>query len=435
SSLFGANVDTGFSNTIVGDNNNLINVSSFNTVSGDSNTLDKADYNTVTGNNNTIIDDTGNGSAVSWNTNNTIIGNNNKLSKPVDGADSNMIIGSSNTLEFSRSVYIFGDGNILKSNTNTPMGQSFIVGYLNSLADISNINLTGTNNTLSRVHTSNIQGEYNDIFLASGNLFGSNNIVGDTTKPTEWSLNYGIIGNYNKLNGSDNYIIGAWNEINGSGSYAFGKQNIITGNNSFAFGNNINITGDNIVSFGSKVVKSSYIPIENDDLTNKKYVDDKFSSISTGGGGIDMAIVDSKDSTVLSTSMSYTDYVFSSYTGTGGTGITESQVNNKIEALEKRSKDYTDEKINMLDNKIDNLEKTLREGYRSATATAIALGVSPVLSNGNKNAIGIGLGHYEGENAIAVNYIAELNKNVHMQLGTALNSDTTALKGGISFGF
>ncbi len=36
SSLFGANVDTGFSNTIVGDNNNLINVSSFNTVSGDS---------------------------------------------------------------------------------------------------------------------------------------------------------------------------------------------------------------------------------------------------------------------------------------------------------------------------------------------------------------------------------------------------------------
>ncbi len=89
----------------------------------------------------------------------------------------------------------------------------------------------------------------------------------------------------------------------------------------------------------------------------------------------------------------------------------------------------------MLDNKMDNLERTLKEGYRSATATAIALGISPVLSNGNKNALGIGLGHYEGENAIAINYIAEIDKNVHLQLGTAISGDSQGFKAGMSFGF
>ncbi len=87
------------------------------------------------------------------------------------------------------------------------------------------------------------------------------------------------------------------------------------------------------------------------------------------------------------------------------------------------------------DSKISALEESLTQEYRSATATAIALGVSPILSNGNKSAIGIGIGHYEGENAVAVNYIAEVNKSVHVQLGTALNNDSQAFKGGVSFSF
>lgn len=40
----------------------------------------------------------------------------------------------------------------------------------------------------------------------------------------------------------------------------------------------------------------------------------------------------------------------------------------------------------------------------------------------------MGVGHYEGENALAINYVGEINKNFHIQLGTALNSNNQAFK-------
>lgn len=186
----------------------------------------------------------------------------------------------------------------------------------------------------------------------------------------------------------------------------------------------LNDNGANFSEVGSgKAIKVTGVATgtADTDVANTKQVNDaKNEAISEA-----QIYADSVGVTTLNSAKTYTDTKFASFTGSG---ISEAKVDEKIEASEKRSMDYTDSRISAL-------EDSLTKEYRSATATAIALGVSPILSNGNKNALGIGLGYYEGENAVAINYVAEIDKNVHLQLGASLNAKSQGFKAGMSFGF
>ena len=155
--------------------------------------------------------------------------------------------------------------------------------------------------------------------------------------------------------------------------------------------------------------------IADTDVANTKQVNDaKSEAISTAN-----AYTDTKSITTLNQANTYTDTAIANY---------DAGIDNKIANSENRMKDYTDSKIN-------SLEQSLTKEYRSATATVIALGVSPILANGNKNALGVGYGNYEGEQALAVNYIAEVKSNVHFQTGASLNSNSRGVKAGVSLGF
>lgn len=186
--------------------------------------------------------------------------------------------------------------------------------------------------------------------------------------------------------------------------------------------------------YGASIYGITDNPIDETEVTSKAYVDRKDMETLVKANNYS----DIGDAKTLANANSYTD-ASSTKTLSNANSYSDMQ---DIEVL-KKANNYSDnlakktlsEANSYTDSKISALEESLTKEYRSATATAIALAVSPILSNGNKHALGIGLGHYEGENAVAVNYVAEVNKNVHVQLGTALNSNSTALKGGVSFGF
>lgn len=279
------------------------------------------------------------------------------------------------------------------------------------------------------------------IFISSL-LFGAN--VDNGTSSTEF------IGNSDNNNISgygENKIIGSNNQIlTGGGNIVYGSINTISGTNNISIGHNNTVdnttssNGGNYPNFRTSNVAIGYLTTATGQGsiaigTESKATED--FTVSFGDVGSERKIVNvragvndtdgvnvSQLNQTLQSSIDYTDLVFSSVSA----GVSEAIIDDKDEQVLSKANSYTDSKISAL-------EESLTKEYRSATATAIALGVSPILSNGNKSAIGIGMGHYEGENAVAVNYVGEVNKNVHVQLGTALNSNSQSFKGGVSFGF
>ena len=150
----------------------------------------------------------------------------------------------------------------------------------------------------------------------------------------------------------------------------------------------------------------------------------------------------SYSATTLQSSKDYTDLIFSGVTGTTiiNNGVDESIIDAKDSVVLQSSRNYTDAKMNQAiessnsytDAKVSSLEQTLTKDIRTATATSIALGVTPQFVDGGKNAIGMGLGNYEGQSAIAMNSAFIIGKGQVMQIGASLNAYHRGYKAGYS---
>lgn len=257
------------------------------------------------------------------------------------------------------------------------------------------------------------------------------------------------IGDGSKANTEHTIAIGS-GAISGSGTashaIAIGQYSSATGEGSVAIGANSEANEANTVSVGSYGNERRIINVQNPhddtDVANKRYVDNVFSSLSsTGGSGLTESEIDVKDVETLNSANSYTDtQVLNAYTYTDSVfssismsgGISESEVDAKDQAILNSAKSYTDEKFDSLDKKIDTLEQTLTKELRVGVASAIALGVTPVFQNDKDNALGIGFGNYEGESAMAINYARKIASNQVLQLGTSLNAAHRAFKVGYS---
>ena len=281
--------------------------------------------------------------------------------------------------------------------------------------------------------------------LASGNFSTSIGVASDSTGL--YSNAYGTqatasgeyanaIGSFSEASGFNSVAIGDSSTASGVQSIAIGNSSLASGFNSVAIGGATTASRDNTVAIGNRQLVDVADATLGTDAVNynqlqsysantlqssKDYTDLVFSGVS--GGGISETLVDDKDAVVLQNLKTYSDV------GDARTLSTAKNYADEGDAQTlKQANDYTDAKIN-------SLEQSLTKEYRSATATAIALGVSPILSNGNKNALGIGFGNYDGENAVAINYVAELDKNTHLQLGSSLSSTNNGFKMGVSYGW
>lgn len=248
----------------------------------------------------------------------------------------------------------------------------------------------------------------------------------DSTATGEYAIATGnnsiAIGNNSNAAGNNSSAIGSFTNVDATTNYS-----IAIGTGSVVYATDYN-TGlpltnqDNVVSFGRTAENGSIgmeitrrlinisDPINAHDAVNLNYLNNNFytktyiDSINSSAN----TYADTQDTIMLNESKSYAD--------------------TQDRAVLNESKSYTD-------NKINSLEQTLTKDIKTATATSIALGVSPILADGNKNAIGLGFGNYEGQSAAAINYIAEINKNTHVQLGSSLNATSKGFKAGVSYGF
>ncbi len=349
------------------------------------------------------------------------------------GGNNSIINGNFNTIDYGMEwSTILGSNNKFTGG----LGYSEVIGHYNELTSLGDTTILGSYNKSPNLFKSQIKGDVNTIINPSTfnihylNVYGNSNVI-DATHSYDFvdifdfldpmmlnGLDLKVSGNRNNIkNGSSSDITGNDNEIDGKNIFHNGSFGNILGENNVSIGDNVSINGNNSVAFGSgaNVIGNNSVALGSGSVANEDNV------ISVGSVGNERKITNVAN-------------------GTNDTdAVNVSQLNQTLQT----SKDYADigdlktlTKANSYtDSKISALEESLTKEYRSATATAIALGVSPILSNGNKHSLGVGLGHYEGENAVAVNYVAEVTKNVHIQLGTALNSNSQAFKGGMSFGF
>ncbi len=368
------------------------------------------------------------------------------------GLDST-INGDNNTISSLNNSNVRGDWNEFGN-----LYYSEIIGGSNkgNILDFSFI--YGGNNEFENSHTSSIYGTLNRILGSIGKttIYGDMNVIDTSTAESGLTWYLKVSGKENNIkNGTNSSITGNSNEIDGENIYHNGSYGNILGESNVSMGDNVSIIGNNSVALGSFSKATEDFTVSFGDVGSER----KIVNVKAGVNDTDVVNVGQLNTNLtntLNSAKSYTDTIFSSFSGTGG--VSETLVDTKDAATLSSAKSYADTKDaatltnaknyadngdartlkeanSYTDSKISALEDSLTKEFRSATATAIALGVSPILSNGNKSAIGIGMGHYEGENAVAVNYVGEVNKNVHVQLGTALNSNSQAFKGGVSFGF
>jgi autotransporter adhesin len=82
------------------------------------------------------------------------------------------------------------------------------------------------------------------------------------------------------------------------------------------------------------------------------------------------------------------------------------------------------------DKKIQGLRGETHEG----TALAIALS-NPVIENGKKQAINVGVGQYESASAIGITYARRVNNDVFVDFGVSTTNSNIASKAGVNFSF
>lgn len=250
------------------------------------------------------------------------------------------------------------------------------------------------------------------------------------------------IGDNSVATGLDSTAIGEYSIATGNNSIAIGMNSNAAGNNSTAIGSYTNVenstTNSVAIGTGSVVYATNYntgLPMANQDNVVSFGRTAENGSI---GQEVTRRLINISDPINAhdAVNLNYLEnnYYNKTYIDSLNTNVTNvlNSANNYADTQDRavlnESKSYTD-------NKINSLEQTLTKDIKTATATSIALGVSPILADGNKNAIGLGFGNYEGQSAAAINYIAEINKNTHVQLGSSLNATSKGFKAGVSYGF
>lgn len=310
----------------------------------------------------------------------------------------------------------------------------------NSLFAETVLNDTTSGNYYMWVKNSNT----NDPFTIDNTLtlgLDQTNVLGEnSTTIGNSTINY---GNYATLLGfgtsngtfgmtnTNNTIIGSNSAIQGTASFStvIGSQSTNFANNGIIIGSQSNNDGINSVVIGN----SSYTDRANVVSIGNVGSERQIVNVASGTLGTDAVNLNqlqSYSAITLQSSKDYTDLIFSGVTaGTGTTiinnGVDESIIDAKDSVVLQSSRNYTDAKVS-------SLEQTLTKDIRTATATSIALSVTPQFVDGGKNAIGMGLGNYEGQNAVAINSAFIVAKGQVMQLGASLNAFHQGYKAGYS---
>ena len=195
------------------------------------------------------------------------------------------------------------------------------------------------------------------------------------------------IGNGAVAEGSQSISIGVGNLVTGKNSGAIGDPSTVSGSGSYSFGNNNTVTGNNTVVLGNGISTA----VNNAVVVGSDSTSTRDNTVSVGAAGSERQVINVADGT------QNTDAANIRQLNTAKiNAVTESNTytDNKYDVLNSSFQSYA----NGVNRRVDDVEKTANSGVAISLATQQAI---PNLSPGNVAVFG-GMGHYEGQSAVAI---------------------------------
>jgi autotransporter adhesin len=217
--------------------------------------------------------------------------------------------------------------------------------------------------------------------------------LGDALAALEGSVGKGGAGTDAPKGEMDGISLGKGSEkaadASGSDSVAIGSGASASGNQSAAVGANASATADNSVALGTGSVAT------------------RENTVSVGSVGNERAIANVAD------------------------GVMETDAVNKrqLDSVATGVRDYTDSRINEVQQSLDS---TARNAY-SGVAAATALAMIPDVDPGKKFAMGMGVGTFKGYQAAAIGVSARLSERLTVKAGVGSSSAGNTVGAGASF--
>ena len=362
-------VDTG---TVL--NKNVLNYSNLNTIDGRSNNLTNSDSSTIIGNANQL----------NYSNSSTITGNSNQITgSSTFNSASNTITGDSNQLNISASNTITGNSNVLtNTNSSTVTGNGVHIADGNFVAVVGNdANVTG-NNTTAVGDKSSVTADNSAAFGASSTASALNSTaIGANSQAT--GISSAAVGNSSTASGLNSTAIGANSQATGTSSASFGNSSTASGLNSTAIGANSQATGANSAAVGI----NSQANGTNSVALGAGTIADRNDSVSVGN----RQITNVADGTAPNDAVNMGQW-------TAGNAITEGKI------------------------------------YRSGALAAALTGIMPLAYDPNsRTQVGVGVGGYHGENAVAIGINHYINESVLVNAGMSAEGSDRMYRGGLTW--
>ena len=196
----------------------------------------------------------------------------------------------------------------------------------------------------------------------------------------------------NKVTGKNSGAIGDPSTVNGNNSYSVGNNNTVAGDNTFVIGNGVNTAANNSIVVG------------NGSASNRD------NTVSVGSANGERQIINVAAGTQATDAVNVKQLTDASVKAVNDSN---SYTDSKYAVLNNSFQDYS----SRINHRVDDVEKTANSGVAISLATQQAI---PNLKPGNIAVFG-GVGHYEGESALAIG------------AATLLGNERTSISGAIGF--
>ena len=233
-----------------------------------------------------------------------------------------------------------------------------------------------------------------------------------------------VLGSGASAKGESNTVVGKGNTVEGNKSGAFGDPNLVQGNGSYAVGNDNTINSDNSFVVGNNVNTSAKnsVVLGNDSASTRD------NSVSVGASGKERQII----------------HVAAGIEDTDAVNVKQMKDGNAKVLTDAKA--YTDTKVLDLENnfrdtsnRIDQTNHDVRKNREIAAqgiAGITAMTNIPMPSEQGASTVGLGMGHFDSQSAIAVGASHYFENGVAVKGAFSSgfnNGNTTAVGAGVSY--
>jgi outer membrane protein OmpA-like peptidoglycan-associated protein len=275
-----------------------------------------------------------------------------------------------NILNFSDLNTIDGRSNLLtNTDSNTIVGNANTITGNSPISRSKSNTITGDSNTLTDISNSNTITGNNNVFIKSN----SNTITGNTNVLTDTTSSTITGNNAHVTNGNFVAVVGDGAVVNGNNTSALGANSSVSASDSSALGANSSVSATNSVALGANSIA------------------DRPNTVSVGAPGDQRQITNVANGTASNDAVNVGQWM-------AGNSITEGKI------------------------------------YRTGALAAALTGIMPLPYDPNsRTQVGMGVGGYHGENAVAIGINHYINESLLVNAGMSADGSERMWRGGLTW--